>query len=431
MNLAVIGLWHLGTVMSAVFAEAGHHVIAFDTCDVIERLRRLDLPVAEPGLRELVKDQVYLRRLRYEHAPSELAQCKIVWITYDTPVRDDDTADSNAVIENVSKILPFVDAGSLVVVSSQMPIGSVAELERRAGASFPALNLRFACSPENLRLGKSLAYLRNVDRFIIGVRDDRDAALLREALAPLSARIEVMSVESAEMTKHAVNTFLATSVAFINELAALCERTGADARDVERGLKSDARIGKGAYVRAGGPYAGGTLARDVSFVIENERRCGLEPLFFQGVRAANDYHASWLQRRFIEVLGDPAGRTIAVLGLVYKAGTDTLRGSNAVAFARWFSDRCGRVVAYDPALRDLADDLKTNILLRRSATDTLQDADAAFVATDYDEFKELDAAAFMARMSQAIIFDPGRFLSQQIQTDARLRYYAIGMGHKT
>jgi UDPglucose 6-dehydrogenase len=428
MKIGFAGLWHLGSVMSAVFAGAGHDVVAYDEAPVIARFIARDLPVAEPGLQEAIDAAVAAGRLRYDADPTSLADCEIVWIAYDTPVREDGSADSAAVLDRVENLFGALAPGALVVVSSQLPVGSVAELERRAMQH--GARLHFACCPENLRLGKSLAYLRAVDRFVVGTRNATADGLVRRALAPLTSRVESMTVESAEMTKHALNAFLATSVAFINELAGLCERTGADARDVERGLKSDARIGPHAYLRAGGPYAGGTLARDVAFVIDAERSHGLEPFFFAGVRAANDFQGTWLQRRFVEVVGEPQGRILASLGLVYKPGTDTLRGSSAVAFARWFAARGGRVRAFDPALRTLPDDVAGVVELAATPETALDGADAAFLATEWPEFRALSADAFARFLRAPNVFDPGRFLTETVQKDGRLRYFAIGVGRR-
>jgi len=428
MKIGFAGLWHLGSVMSAAFAGAGHDVVAHDEAPVVARFLARDLPVAEPGLQDAIDAAVAAGRLRYDADAASLRACEIVWIAYDTPVREDGSADAASVIDRVERLFGSLAPDTLLVVSSQLPVGSVAELERRAGRR--GVRLRFACSPENLRLGKSLAYLHAVDRFVVGTRSAADDALVRRALAPLTSRVESMTVESAEMTKHALNAFLATSVAFINELAGLCERTGADARDVERGLKSDARIGPHAYLRAGGPYAGGTLARDVAFVIDAERAHGLEPYFFAGVRAANDFHATWLQRRFVEEVGEPQGRVLASLGIVYKPGTDTLRGSSAVAFARWFASRGGSVRAFDPALRGLPDDVGGVVELTASAEAALEGADAAFLATEWPEFRALTADEFVRRLRAPNVFDPGRFLAEPVQTDERLRYFAIGVGRR-
>ncbi len=429
MRIAIVGLWHLGTVMSGVLAGAGHDVVAVDETVTIAGLRRGELPVAEPGLRELIAQETARGSLRFADDPAALADREIVWFAYDTPVGDDGRADVESVVARIVAALAHVEDSALCVVSSQLPVGSIAQLERRArDAGYD--RLRFACIPENLRLGKSIAYLRAIDRFVAGVRSDADADAIRAALAPLTTNVEIVSVESAEMTKHALNAFLATSVAFINELAGLCELVGADAREVERGLKTDMRIGKLAYVRAGGPYAGGTLARDVAFVIDKEREYGLEPRFFEGVRSANDYHGSWIERRFTATVGDPKGKRVALLGLVYKPGTDTLRASVALAFARWVVAHGGTVAGYDPAIASSRPELDGIVEVRPSAAAALEGADAAFLTTEWPEFKDLTASAFLDAMREPVVFDPGRFLADPIQNDGRLRYFAIGVGER-
>jgi UDPglucose 6-dehydrogenase len=425
MKIGFAGLWHLGTVMSAVFAAAGHDVVAFDERETVERISAGKLPVNEPDLLDLISGEVAARRLRFSHDPSALGDRDIVWITYDTPVSDDGVADPGSVIDRVSELFPSFLDGALVCVSSQLPAGSTRELERAALAEVPAKRLRFACSPENLRLGKSIWYLRNIDRFVIGVRSDEDESALRSALAPLSHNVESMRVESAEMTKHALNAFLATSVAFINEVAGLCEQTGADAREVERGLKSDMRIGKAAYLRAGGAFAGGTLARDIGFIIGLEERYGLQPFLFAGVRDSNDYHSTWVQRRFEEISGEPTGKTIAILGLTYKPGTDTLRASNAIAFARWFASRGGRIRAFDPAVSRLPAELEAMIDLAPSAELALREADAALIGTEWPAFRDIAPESF-GTLRTRNVFDPNRFLSERLENSDGLSYFSIG-----
>lgn len=415
--------------MSAVFAAAGHEVVAFDPdAGVIAGLRDLVLPVEEPGLRETIAAELASGRLRYTHRVADVSGRDIVWISYDTPVDEDGRADADSVIARVVELLPYLTAGTLVVVSSQLPAGSISRLERLARREFAFKRLTFAYSPENLRLGKAIWYLRNVDRFVVGVRTAADEERVREAYRPLTTSIEAMSVESAEVTKHAVNSFLATSVMFINELAEICERLGADVREVERGLKSDMRIGKLAYLRANGPLGGATLARDVDFLTEIQRKANLRSYVLQSVKEANAHHAGWVQRRFVDVVGEPDGKTIALLGLTYKAGTNTLRGSSAIAFAKWFAERGGNVLAFDPAVTSIPGDL--NVELRTTAEDALSGADAVFVATDWPEFRDIPSSTFHAAMKVPIVFDPGSVLYETVGRDRRLRYLTLGVGER-
>src|SRR5262249_43972224 len=229
--------------------------------------------------------------------------------------------------------------GTLVLISSQVPAGFTAGLE----ADWRDRGLRYAYSPENLRLGKALDSFRSPERIIVGVRNPADNGQLMELFAPFCRRLEWMSVESAEMTKHALNAFLATSVTFINELARLCEVVGADAKEVERGLKSEGRIGGRAYLSPGAAFAGGTLARGVRFLTERGGRMGVGMPLLEGVLASNELHKGWVRQRVVGLLEGVKAPTVAVLGLTYKPGTSTLRRSFAVELCRWLHGRGVRV----------------------------------------------------------------------------------------
>ena len=263
MRIAVYGLWHLGCVTAACLAEAGHHVIGLDEDPhVVGDLREGRPPLYEPGLADLIGQGLASGKLSFTTQPAvALKEARIFWLAIDTPVNDNDEADIPTVRARLEGVAGAIQPGTLVLISAQVPVGFTRELEQ----AWEAKGLRYAYSPENLRLGKALDSFRKQERVIIGLRARTDQPLLAELFSPFCQHIEWMSVESAEMTKHAVNAFLASSVAFINELARLCEVVGADTKEVERGLKSEGRIGPKAYLSPGAAFAGGTLARDVSF----------------------------------------------------------------------------------------------------------------------------------------------------------------------
>src|SRR2546425_7984975 len=348
MRIGVGGLWHLGTVTAACMASAGHDVVAFDgEPETSARLEKGQLPVAEPGLEELIARAVAAGRLRFSSRPTDLAGADITWITYDTPVDESGRVDVESVVEATTDIFPFVREESLVLVSSQLPVGSTRRLEGIYRRLRPDGTASFAYSPENLRLGSAIDAFTKPDRVVAGIRTEAEKDRIAGLFKPFTDRIEWMGVESAEMTKHALNAFLATSVAFTNELAVLCEHVGADAREVERGLKSDVRIGPRAYIRPGSAFAGGTLARDLAFLIERGRTDSLPVHLLAGVQRSNDVHKQWPRRCLIEVFGSVDARSIAVLGLTYKPGTDTLRRSSAIETCRWLHEQGAAVVAYD------------------------------------------------------------------------------------
>jgi len=438
--VGVVGLWHLGCVTAACLAEAGNEVIGVDPdAAVIAELAEGMPPVSEPGLAELMGECA--ARLRFSADSSKLADAGSAWVTFDTPVDDDDRADVEWVLEHSVRLLMALSPGVLVVVSSQLPVGSVARLRDRCAAARGTDDLRFACVPENLRLGQALDVFRQPDRIIAGVRSEEDRRELGERLAPFSTNVEWMSVESAEMTKHALNGFLATSVAFINEVAAICEVVGADAADVSRGLKSERRIGPRAYLGPGEAFAGGTLARDIGFLRGLAERHDLPANVFSGVAEGNAAHKHWAERRLFELLGSDtnsealrtarverslAGRVVAIWGLTYKPGTDTLRRSSAVELCRRLAAAGATVVAHDPAVSVLPGDLVTDIELRPDPLAAARGADALVLCTAWPEYRELDPGEICSSLAGALVIDPPGFLKDIFANQPDVRYVRVG-----
>ncbi len=421
MKVSVAGLWHLGTVTAACCASAGHDVVAFDEDqNVVAGLRNGRLPVDEPGLSGAISSATLAGKLRFTSDPDDISPCDILWICYDTPVDENDKADTEFVHSRITTLLGAFEKGAIVLISSQMPVGSTAKLER----SHPRVD--FAYSPENLRLGKALEAFTKPDRVVVGIRSQEVRERLSVLFAPFTKNLEWMSVESAEMTKHALNAFLATSVAFINEIATVCEATGADAQQVERGLKSDVRIGSKSYLHPGGAFAGGTLARDLIFLVEiGEERC-VPTSLFRGVIDSNSAHRAWANRRLSELLGDLQSKIVAVLGLTYKPGTNTLRRSTAIEICRWLVTMGAAVQAFDPAIDALPHDLKDVHLMNR-AEDALYGADAVLIATPWPEFQSLPPELFLHGMHRALVLDPNRYLENTFKAQPAVEYYGIGI----
>jgi UDPglucose 6-dehydrogenase len=286
-------------------------------------------------------------------------------------------------------------------------------------------DLSFACSPENLRLGKAIEVFKNPDRVVIGVRGGQERQVLERLISPLTDRIEWMSVESAEMTKHALNTFLALSVTFANEIAALCEKVAADAKDVERGLKSERRIGPGAYLSPGPAFAGGTLARDVAFLNDIAVDKGLTTPLLAAIKPSNAHQASWPERKLREALGDVKGKKVGIWGLTYKPGTDTLRRSSSVELCRLLAERGAQVFAYDPAIQSLPSELG-HITLSKAPEDVADGAAALVVMTPWPDFREVDMRLVIDRMAVPNVLDPGRVLSKSQIDISRVRYFSVG-----
>ncbi len=427
-RVAVAGLWHLGTVTAACLASRGIPTLAFDPdAAVVSDLAGGRVPVVEPGLDELLRDGLASGTLRVTADPAALADVEIIWIAWDTPIDGDDRADVGAVLERIEALFPWLRDDCLVLVSSQLPVGSIRSLERAYAAARPEGRASFACSPENLRLGRAIDAFTRPDRVIVGVRSTRDADRVQALLAPFDVRIDVVRVESAELAKHALNAFLACSVAFINELARLGEAVGADAREIERALRSDARIGPSAYLRPGPAYAGGTLARDVIYLVERGEAHGFPMPLVRGVRDSNERHRHWAHEALQRLLPGLAGARIAVLGLTYKPGTATLRRSASVELCERLAAAGSTVAAYDPMVDALPPHLSGAIRLAQTAAEALDHASAAVIATEWPEFLTLPPDLFVQTVDHPLVLDAGGFLAAGLGRDPRIRYVTVGV----
>ena len=402
MNVTVLGLWHLGSVTAACCARHFNVVgLDFDAANVA-KLNSGQAPLLEPGVTELLAAGLAAKKLTFTTDPK--IACKnadVLWLTYDTPVNENDESDVDFVLGNLRRALPSLPSGALVLISAQLPVGTCAKLERE----FPQFH--FACSPENLRLGKAIEAFEKAERAVVGIRTDAKKALLDE------------------LFKHALNSFLALSITFINEVARLCEHTGADAKEVSLGLKSEARIGPKAYLGPGGPFAGGTLARDVVTLSKLAEANGEKISVIPAIKQSNDLHRGWAFRRLQSRLGDLRGKKISVLGLTYTTNTDTLRRSAAVELCQQLLAAGAKISAYEPAVKTLPAELKT-VLLEADVSAVLAGAEAVAVCTEWPQFRQADWAKIVPQMRQPVFVDANRFLEKELKNVPGVEHLSVG-----
>ena len=420
MNLCVLGLWHLGSVTAACCARHFQVVgLDFDAAN-IQRLNDGQAPLLEPGLNELIAAGLAAGKLSFTVNPkAACAQADVLWLTYDTPVNDQDESDVELVLGQLRRALPHLPGGALVLISAQLPVGTCARLEKE----YPQFH--FACSPENLRLGKAIDAFEKAGRAVVGIRTDAKKALLEELFKPFAAQILFMRTESAEMVKHALNSFLALSITFINEIARLCEHTGADAKEVSAGLKSEARIGPKAYLGPGGPFAGGTLARDVVTLSKLADLHGETISVIPAIKQSNDRHRGWAFRRLQSRLGGLRGKQIAVLGLTYTTNTDTLRRSAAVELCQQLVAAGAQVTAFDPAVKQLPAELAA-IALATDLAAALPGAEAVVVCTEWPQFRQADWSALVPQLRQPVFVDANRFLDKELMSVPGVEHLSVG-----
>ena len=429
MNITVVGLWHLGTVTAACMAALEQNVIGLDLDEnVINNLNSGKAPIMEPGLDKLLQQGILSGRLRFVNDPIlAIKNAEIVWVTYDTPVDENDKADVEYVLNQVVRLFPHIKDGTIVLISSQVPVGTTKHLENMFRSMHPMKKISFGYSPENLRLGSAVSVFMRPERIVIGVRSQSDRKQVEVLLKKITDNIEWMSVESAEMTKHALNAFLAASIAFANEMAAVCEKVGADAKEVERGLKTESRIGTKAYLAPGCAFAGGTLARDIGFLTKIGQEYRVPLHLIPAVRSSNDEHKNWLRRKLIEVLGDLKEKRIGVWGLTYKPGTNTLRRSISVEQCVWMAMQGAKINAHDPAINVLPSELKGIITLNTTPLDAVKSASVLVIATEWPEYKNVLAKELLSVMNDPTIIDANRFLFKEIGENPCFRYLSVGM----
>lgn len=427
MRICVYGLWHLGCVTAACLAEAGLSTIGLDLQrEVVAILSQGRPPLHEPGLEALIRDNQRAGRLDFTNDPLCASTADIVWVTFDTPVDDADRADDEFVKRAVERLFPHLRDGSVVLISSQLPVGTTHALEQSFTQVAAGRTVGFAYSPENLRLGRAIEAFTRPERIVVGIREARVRAVLEPVLARFTRSILWVSVESAEMTKHALNAFLATSVTFMNEVATVCEHVGADAAEVEQALRSEPRIGQRAYIRPGGAFAGGTLARDVVFLTQLGVRHDLTLPLLDGIIPSNEHHRQWPFNQLSARLRELAGRRITVLGLTYTPGTSSLRRSPGFALCRQLVAAGAIVAAHDPAADVLPADMAANVERATSAMTALHQADAAVIATEWPEYRGLTPQDLVPVMAGRLILDPGRFIAEQFAHAAGWQYVTVG-----
>ncbi len=277
-----------------------------------------------------------------------------------------------------------------------------------------------------MRLGSSITYFLDPDRVIVGLRNKQDKDKLKKLFKHITNKIEIMSVESAEMTKHAINGFLATSVTYANEIASICELVGADAKEVERGLKTESRIGPKAYLSPGSAFAGGTLARDVQFLNARSRDHISIPLL-NSIKQSNDEHKNWIRQKISYNFADIQNLKVCVWGLTYKPETNTLRRSLSIELCNWLNEKGAIINAFDPVIKTLPLELEDKINLFTQPLEALIGCDVLVIGTEWMIFKDLKITD-LNKGRDLVIIDPNRFIYKDSNLDG-LKYYSVGSSY--
>jgi len=429
-KVCVVGIWHLGSVYSACLAELGYSVVGVDKDESrVENLNRGVPPLFEPGLEELIAKNISLKRLSYTtDLRSALARASFVVIAFDTRVDENDEVDLLEIFDTVEELSESLENGSIIVVSSQVPVGTCEEIKSLIMQKRRSLNFDVACVPENLRLGKAIERFMNPEGIVIGADNDATLNRVEAFFGVVKARKVKMDLRSAEMTKHALNAFLATSISFINEIANICDEVGANALKVSEALHLDSRIGPKAMLKPGLGFAGGTLARDLKVLQKLGARLRYQTQLIDGVLTVNQRQNRMIAGKLQKIYGSLQNLTVGVLGLTYKAGTSTLRRSASIEIIRNLTEGGAKVKAYDPKadLREVQGHREFEFCSDPLAV--AKGSDALVFVTDWPEFKELDFSRIKSLMRKPVLIDAQNMLEAERLIQMGFIYLGVGRG---
>ena len=432
MRIAMIGSGYVGLVSAACFADFGHDVVCVDKDQgKIDRLLKGEIPIYEPGLSELVAENMAAGRLSFTtDLPTGIEGASVIFIAVGTPSRrGDGHADLSYVYAVAREIADNLSSPAVIVTKSTVPVGTGDEVERIIGEAGSQAKFAVASNPEFLREGSAIGDFKRPDRIVCGTDNDWARQVLAEVYRPLflnKSPILFTSRRSAELIKYAANAFLATKISFINEMADLCEKVGANVQDVSHGIGMDNRIGS-KFLHAGPGYGGSCFPKDTLALLKTAEDHDCPARIVEAVVKTNDSRKRAMGRKVIEALGGQArGKTVALLGLTFKPNTDDMRDAPSIAIAQALIDEGVEVVAFDPEGMEIAADLMPHVTMRSSAYDAITGADAVALVTEWDAFRALDLARVKTLMRQPVmvdlrnIYDPGELRG------AGFAYHSVG-----
>lgn len=426
-KVGVVGLWHLGCVISASWSKLGLRVKGFDhNLERLEKLRRGVLPVYEPGLKEILVDNVQRGRLDFVVDTAGLSDCDFIFLTYDTPVLNDDSSDTTLLEQSIVELGGIMKDSAVLVVSSQSPVGFCSRMRKNLKEKNPSLDISY--SPENLRLGEAIECYLKPDRIILGTNNRETEKRCVELFSMVTTNVIAMSLESAEMVKHGINSFLASSIVFANNLADLCEYSGANIKDVVKGMKSDPRIGSMAYLSPGIGFSGGTLGRDLKVLDQRNSQAGGEARLFGFIHESNAKRKEVIVSKIEGILDGLEQKHVGILGLTYKPGTSTLRRSLPLEIAHLLLEKKSVVKVYDPKADYSEIDGKVKFGIAKDIEEVSARADILVLLTEWEDFLRFDWITVKDRMNAPNFFDAKNALSEMEMTQKGFHYYSLGKG---
>jgi len=433
MNIAMIGTGYVGLVSGACFSEFGIDVTCVDKDAVkIDMLNQGGIPIYEPGLDDLVARNIKAGRLHFStDLAAAVGGADAVFIAVGTPTRrGDGHADLQYVFAAAEEIADALTDYTLVITKSTVPVGTGRKVQQIVAERRPGADFDIASNPEFLREGSAIEDFMRPDRVVVGLESQRARAVMATLYRPLYLHETPMlftTLETSELIKYATNSFLATKITFINEMADLCEKTGANVQDVARAIGLDGRIGP-KFLHPGPGYGGSCFPKDTLALVKTAQQYGAPATIVEAVVAANDRRKIAMADKVLDAMGDPAGKTVGVLGLTFKPNTDDMREAPSLVIVPRLIERGVAVRAYDPKGMNEAAGLMSGVTFCDDAYAAIEDADALIITTEWNEFRSLDLARLHGAMRSPLIVDLRNIYDPAEVRAAGFRYVGIGLG---
>lgn len=438
MRLLIVGTGYVGLVTGACLAEMGHHVICLDT-DItkIEKLKNGELPIYEPGLDEVVRRNLQAGRLHFTHSYKEgVANSSVCFLCVPTPSDEDGSCDVSYVYASARSIAEHMDTEQVIVCKSTVPVGTcfgvkktIDEVLQKRGKD---ISFDVVSNPEFLKEGSALSDCMKPDRIILGIGSDRALKIMKEIYSAFTFnhdRILVMDVLSAEMTKYAANAMLATRISFMNELAALCEKLGANINEVRLGIGSDSRIGY-QFLYPGLGYGGSCFPKDIRALKATAKKAGVALELIEAVDAVNERQKRSLASKMKAEFGDLRGKTVAIWGLSFKPGTDDIREAPALTLIEELLKEGATVRLFDPVAMPNAQKIlkeRPEIIFCKDEYESAKGADAIALVTEWKQFRFVDFSLIINAMKGSYFFDGrNQYKGQEMQAKG-FAYFAVGV----
>ena len=438
MNIAIIGTGYVGLVTGACLADLGNNVVCIDSnIEKINNIKKSVMPFYEPGLKEIVSRNLKNSRLSFVSKYNYISSSELIFLCLDTPTGKSGKADLTNLYQALESLSKYLCKSATIVMKSTVPLGTnrkvIDKLTKTLVKNQKDIQISICSNPEFLKEGSAINDFLRPERIVIGADSSKTFELMHRLYKPLNRKtnkIIEMTIESAELTKYASNTFLATKISFINQIAKIAELSNANIHEIRRGMGSDSRIGKD-FLYAGLGYGGSCFPKDIKALIETEKNLNLDSSFFREVNNINDSMIKNLEEKIKKFYKGSSLRdkTIMIWGISFKPNTDDVRDSVAIKFAKTISKKVKKIYMYDPMVKSLPKALAetSNIFFSNNQYSNIKECDALVICTEWKEFWDPDIK-IISDLKDNVIFDGRNILDAVSLEISGIKYYGIGVG---